>query len=107
MWYAARVKLGVVTEKLRTILAEPYVVTLQDAGGSERTATLRCTASLGAVLFHGQNCGIAPDTVLERGHASMCAAKAVGRDIGQVDTRQHLPTELSLPIRQPHHGART
>lgn len=84
---AAVDKLGLVTEKLRALLAEPHVLTVPRAGGPNVQVTHRCTASLGAVLFHGEEPGLDSDTVLARADAAMYEAKAAGRDSVHLDTQ--------------------
>lgn len=46
---------NIVAEKIRTTLAEPYVLTIQHEGKTETTIEHHCTASIGVVLFidHG------------------------------------------------------
>jgi PleD family two-component response regulator len=55
------------------LLAEPYQLTVQGT-----PVTHRCTASIGAVRFHGTDPGVTPDALLRRGDAAMYRAKSAG-----------------------------
>jgi diguanylate cyclase (GGDEF)-like protein len=69
----ARIRL--VAEKLRALLAEPYVLSLPAS-----MVTHRCTASIGTVRFRGADPGVTPEALLHRGDAAMYRAKTAGGD---------------------------
>lgn len=80
----ARRQAGVVAEKLRSVLAEPYRL---DVTRDEGTVTVehRCTATAGVVVFSRNRDD--PDDLLDRADAAMYAAKQAGRNTVHVDTR--------------------
>lgn len=70
---AATGRIALVADKLCALLAEPYQLSVQGA-----PVTHRCTASIGAVRFHGTDQGVTPETLLHRGDAAMYHAKSDG-----------------------------
>ena len=50
----SRLQAGLIAEKVRLALAEPYRFTVQHDGRPDRTVTHHCTASLGVALFVNQ-----------------------------------------------------
>jgi len=69
---------GIVAEKIRVAMAEPYVLQLQLQGKPECTVTHHCTSSIGMVIF--MNHEISPDDILKRADQAMYQAKDAGRD---------------------------
>lgn len=66
-------RIALVADKLCALLAEPYQLSVQGT-----PVTHRCTASIGAVRFHGTDPGVTPETLLHRGDAAMYRAKSDG-----------------------------
>jgi diguanylate cyclase (GGDEF)-like protein/PAS domain S-box-containing protein len=69
---------GIVAEKIRIALAEPYVLQLQLQGREECTVTHHCTSSIGVVIF--MNHEISPDDILKHADHAMYQAKDAGRN---------------------------
>ncbi|HEY5994674.1 MAG TPA: diguanylate cyclase [Gallionellaceae bacterium] len=68
---------AVAAEKIRTLLAEPYVLTM--AHGSKATRVEHhCSSSIGVVLFSGQ--AASPEEILKWADIAMYQAKADGRN---------------------------
>jgi diguanylate cyclase (GGDEF)-like protein len=72
----SRTQAGVIAEKIRTALAEPYVLKIRNAGAEEEAVEHRCTASLGLTLFVKDEAIQA--TVLKWADAAMYRAKEAG-----------------------------
>jgi len=68
-----------VAEKIRTALAMPYAVKIQQEGAAETTVEHQCTASIGVALFGRHEVG--QDKILKRADAAMYQAKAAGRNL--------------------------
>ena len=69
---------GVIAEKIRLALAEPYVLGLERDGAGTITLVHRCTASVGVTLFiHTE---ARQDDILMRADAAMYQAKEQGRN---------------------------
>jgi GGDEF domain-containing protein len=69
---------GVIAEKIRIALAEPYVLGFERDGAGTITLVHRCTASIGVTLFiHTE---ASQDDILMRADAVMYEAKAQGRN---------------------------
>ncbi len=67
-----------IAEKIRTRLAEPYLLEISPAGGCVTTVEHRCTASIGLTLFaHNED---TLDAVLQRADSAMYLAKEGGRN---------------------------
>lgn len=66
---------SIVAEKIRTALAEPYVLTVQQ-DGMETTVEHHCTSSIGVVMFI--NHGISTEEILKRADIAMYQAKEGG-----------------------------
>lgn len=64
-------------EKLRSVLAQPYIL-VTDAGGKPQTVEHHCTATIGVVIFNGT--GASDNTLLDRADAAMYQAKQAGRN---------------------------
>ncbi len=69
---------NVVAEKIRNSLAAPYFLTVVQEGRPDTMVEHRCTASIGVVLFRGNEAG--QDDILKRADAAMYQAKAAGRN---------------------------
>jgi len=72
------VEAGIVAEKIRVALAEPYVLTIRLQGKAETTVTHRCTSSIGVVMFINHE--ISADDILKRADLAMYRAKDGGRN---------------------------
>jgi len=69
---------GVIAEKIRIALAEPYLLTIKREGEAEKTITHHSTASIGVSLFI--NHGATQDDILKQADAAMYQAKEAGRN---------------------------
>lgn len=69
---------GIVAEKIRTTLAEPYVLKIQRAGKAEVTVEHHCTSSIGVELFNSHK-GSAVD-IIKWADIAMYQAKEAGRN---------------------------
>lgn len=67
---------GIIAEKLRTALAEPYHLTISHEGNGETTIEHRCSASIGVTLFDRRD--TCPGHILRRADAAMYQAKKAG-----------------------------
>jgi diguanylate cyclase (GGDEF)-like protein len=72
------VESGIVAEKIRVAMAEPYVLTIRQQGKAEATVTHRCTSSIGVVMFINHE--ISADDILRRADFAMYQAKEGGRN---------------------------
>ena len=70
---------GLIAEKIRVHLAEPYLLTIQGEGNAESTVEHNCTATIGAVLFinHEARQG----DILKWADMAMYQAKEEGRNL--------------------------
>ena len=69
----------IVAGKLRTILSEPYLLTISDDGREDATVEHHCTASIGVVVFINHEGS--QDDVLEWADTAMYEAKEAGRNM--------------------------
>ena len=69
---------GIVAEKVRTTLAEPYVLTIRQDGDAEITVEHHCTSSIGVVLFINHEAS--PEDILKWADMAMYQAKEGGRN---------------------------
>lgn len=69
---------GIVAEKIRATLAEPYVLTIPQEGGAETTVEHRCTASIGVVPFINHEAS--PEDIIKWADMTMYQAKEGGRN---------------------------
>jgi diguanylate cyclase (GGDEF)-like protein/PAS domain S-box-containing protein len=67
-----------VAEKIRTALAEPYLLSVMDSAGDSDGIEHRCSASIGVVLFGKQDQD--QNDILRRADAAMYQAKDGGRN---------------------------
>jgi len=68
-----------VAEKIRTTLAEPYVLKFQQEGNAETTVEHHCTSSIGVVLFINHEAST--EDILKWADMAMYQAKADGRNL--------------------------
>lgn len=69
---------GNVAEKIRIILAEPYVLKFQPEGNAETIVEHHCTSSIGVTLFINHKAG--PEDILKWADRAMYQAKEGGRN---------------------------
>ena len=67
-----------VAEKVRSLLAQPYLLTVKQNGTSDVSIEHRCTASIGLTLFINHDATL--DDILKWADAAMYQAKDAGRD---------------------------
>jgi len=70
---------GIVAEKIRIILAEPYVLKVHHEGAADTTVEHHCTSSIGAVLF--LNHKDSSEDILKWADMAMYQAKEDGRNL--------------------------
>lgn len=75
----AVVQAGVVAEKIRVALAQPYVLAVRRDGAPELTVRHRCSVSIGVALFFDRQAS--QDDILKWADTAMYQAKAAGRDL--------------------------
>lgn len=68
----------ITAEKIRVSLAEPYILKVTDEHGVETTVEHRCTASIGLILFIGNQVG--QEDIMKRADDAMYRAKDAGRN---------------------------
>lgn len=71
-------EVGIIAEKIRIKLAEPYVMAIRHEGNTATTVEHRCSASLGAVLFINHECS--QEDILRQADTAMYQAKDAGRN---------------------------
>lgn len=69
---------GIVAEKIRAILAQPYMLVLQQEGDVEKKIEFRCSASIGVVMFIDHE--YKPADLVKRADMVMYQAKEEGRN---------------------------
>jgi diguanylate cyclase (GGDEF)-like protein/PAS domain S-box-containing protein len=74
----SREQAGIVAEKIRIMLAEPYLLTRKLNGNAESTVEHHCTASIGVVLFINHK--FSPEDILKWSDIAMYQAKDDGRN---------------------------
>ncbi|HXE37429.1 MAG TPA: diguanylate cyclase [Azonexus sp.] len=67
---------GIIAEKLRVALEQPYLLTVTDAANAQTTIEHSCVASIGVTLFDQYEAS--PASVLRRADSAMYAAKTAG-----------------------------
>jgi diguanylate cyclase (GGDEF)-like protein/PAS domain S-box-containing protein len=70
---------GIVAEKIRAALDQPYALTFTQEGKSEKTVEHLCTTSIGVVVF--KNHEGSQDDILRWADAAMYKAKEAGRNL--------------------------
>lgn len=68
----------IVAEKIRAILARPYVLTIKIKGNREVTFEHNCTSSIGVVMFINHE--YSPEELIKRADTEMYHAKEAGRN---------------------------
>ena len=71
-------KAGIVAEKIRAVIAEPFLLACKQEGGAEVIVEHHCTSSIGVVVFRGQE--EAREDILKWADMAMYQAKAQGRN---------------------------
>jgi diguanylate cyclase (GGDEF)-like protein len=72
------VQAGIVAEKIRSVLAEPYMLNVKNEQNQENTVEHHCTSSIGVVLFLNHD-GSATD-IVKWADLAMYEAKSAGRN---------------------------
>ncbi|MBK9443877.1 MAG: sensor domain-containing diguanylate cyclase [Comamonadaceae bacterium] len=67
-----------VAEKIRSILAEPFMLTVEHEGQTDVYVQHHCTASIGAVMFRGKAAGL--ENLIQSADDAMYQAKEGGRN---------------------------
>ncbi len=70
---------GMVAEKIRAILSEPYLLSCKQEGDATITVEHRCASSIGIVLFMGHEAS--SEDILKRADMAMYQAKEGGRNL--------------------------
>jgi diguanylate cyclase (GGDEF)-like protein len=70
---------GIVAEKIRVSLAEPYVLTVQTDGNTQTTVEHHSTSSVGVVLFIDHD--TPPEDAIKWADLAMYQAKEAGRNL--------------------------
>ena len=75
----SRTNAGMVAEKIRAALAEPYLLIREQQGATDTAVKHRCTSSIGTALFIGNE--LSPEEILKRADKAMYQAKEDGRNM--------------------------
>jgi len=67
-----------IAEKIHSLLAEPYLLSIRHDGATERVVEHHCTASIGVTLFFNHNDSL--DEIMKQADSAMYCAKATGRN---------------------------
>ncbi len=70
---------GIVAEKIRVALAEPYLLTVRQTGEAETIVEHLCTSSIGVVLFIDHE--NSAEDIIKQADAAMYQAKHGGRNL--------------------------
>ena len=73
---------GMIAEKIRLSLADPYHFTIKHEGGGDTIIVHHCTSSIGVAVFNNHQ--LDPDDVLKWADAAMYQAKEAGRNLIRV-----------------------
>ena len=79
---------GIVAEKIRISLAEPYHFTIKHERGGDTIIVHHCTSSIGVTVFNNHQ--LDPDDVLRWADAAMYQAKVAGRNLIRVYDTERL-----------------
>jgi diguanylate cyclase (GGDEF)-like protein/PAS domain S-box-containing protein len=75
---ASTLQAGIIAEKIRSALSEPYLLTIMQNGNPGKTVQHRCTASIGVAMFLGhQACH---EEIIRRADTALYQAKEAGRN---------------------------
>ena len=74
---SARVQAGIVAEKIRVLLAEPYLLTVQEQGKAKTVIEHHCTSSIGVALFFNHEVS----DIIKWADLAMYQAKEAGRNV--------------------------
>ena len=77
---------AIVAEKIRTLLAEPYLLKIQQEGNVERVVKHYCSSSIGVVLFIGHEASM--EDIFKWADMAMYQAKEDGRNLIRFFDRQ-------------------
>ena len=69
---------GQVAEKIRSILAEPFMLTVEHESQTDIYVQHHCTASIGVTVFRGKAVGL--ENLIKNADAAMYQAKEAGRN---------------------------
>jgi diguanylate cyclase (GGDEF)-like protein len=69
---------AVIAEKIRKVLAEPYLLEVKQYDGEIKTVEHRCSACIGVTLFQGRQ--FPADEVIQMADVAMYQAKEQGPD---------------------------
>jgi diguanylate cyclase (GGDEF)-like protein len=75
---ASTTQARIVAEKIRTVLAEPYLLTIKHEGKADTTVSHSCTASIGVVMFLNHEGD--QDDIMKWADTAMYRAKESGRN---------------------------
>lgn len=75
---ASTAQAAIVAEKIRAVLSEPYVFTINHEGQADITVEHRCTASVGVMMFIDDE--FSQDDIMKLADATMYQAKDAGRN---------------------------
>jgi diguanylate cyclase (GGDEF)-like protein/PAS domain S-box-containing protein len=76
---ASMAQAGIIAEKIRSSLSEPYLLTIMKNGDPGKTVEHRCTASIGVAMFLGhQTCH---EEIIKQADTAMYRAKEAGRNL--------------------------
>ncbi|MCF8198778.1 MAG: diguanylate cyclase [Sulfuritalea sp.] len=85
---------GIIAEKIRMALSEPYLLTIKRNGGEQITLEHHCTASIGLTLFNGHE--VSQEEVLKSADLAMYQAKDNGRNLISFSPETTQPTGSTL-----------
>jgi diguanylate cyclase (GGDEF)-like protein len=92
------VQAGIIAEKIRSALSEPYLLTIMKNGDPGKTVEHHCTASIGVAMFLGHKIG--HEEIIKQADTAMYQAKEAGRNL----VRFHEPAGPPLagpPLARP------
>ncbi len=76
---------GIIAEKIRAILAEPYMLKIQHVDKTQTTVEHRCTSSIGILIFMDSEASV--EDILKWADMAMYRAKELGRN--QIQFHEH------------------
>jgi len=82
-----------VAEKIRSALAQPYLLTVETADASSQKIVHQCSASLGLALFSPLDKNA--EQIVHRADDAMYLAKSAGRNRIRLDGAQEAPLETT------------